>query len=385
MKMQITKSQKRRKLIFNKVDILAKRETFHLDNSYYEEISNLTQAGGWSVNFVERTSFFDKQARRILEVPDDFVPSLKEGYKFYAEEDREQASKLFFSCAQGKPFHEELKMVTYTNKVFWAKAHGRPMYNKHMEIIGVRGAFQDITLEKEKELRLQQSLSIIEGHNKRLYDFAHIVSHNLRSQVSNLQLSATLFGTENLDADQLELHGNFEQIGRSLDKTLSHLNEIVTLQNPTNLNLTTVTFTNAMQKAIASVQKRITQSRCSFYTDFSEVEKIEYVECYLNNILRNLINNAIQFKHPERDPEIYVYTYQENEKTFLSIKDNGLGIDLEKYGEKVFTTYSTFHENSEGQGIGLFLVKNQVEALGGNITVESKPGKFTKFTIQLSY
>lgn len=383
--MQLTNGRKGRKFFFGKTPrASSKSETFVLDNTYYEEISNLTEAGGWSVDFVKKASFFDQQARSILEVPDDYVPSLRNGYSFYAEEHRDLAATLFFNCAQGKPFREEIKMVTYKNKVFWAKAHGRPLYNNQKEIVGVRGAFQDITQEKEKEIRLQQSLEIIEGHNKRLYDFAQIVSHNLCSQVTNLQLSATLFGTENLTKDQLELHSSFEEIARSLNTTLNHLNEIVSLQNPSNLTMTTVTFSNAMQKVQTSMQELINQSRSTIYTDFSEVEEIEYVASYLDSILRNLIHNAIQFKHPDRDPEINIYTYQENDKSFLSIKDNGLGIDLDRYGEKVFKMYSTFHNNGAGQGIGLFLVKNQVEALGGNITVESKIEKFTKFTIQLS-
>lgn len=381
--MSLTITRKERRSFFNKATRVSKRENVVLDNSYYEEISNLTEAGGWSVNIVEKTSFFDKQARKILEVPDDFIPSLKNSYKFYAQEHRTKAKGLFFDCVQGTPFHEEIKMVTQTGKIFWSKAHGRPIFNDQMEIVGIRGAFQDITLEKEREISLQQSLSIIEGHNKRLYDFAHIVSHNLRSHVSNLQLSATLFETHNLNADQLELRNNFEEIGKSLDTTISHLNDIVTLQNPANINLETITFSDAVKKAKRDLQQTIIQSTCTIYTEFSEVEEIEYVAPYLDNILRNLINNAIQFKHPERDPEINIFSFEENNKVFLSIKDNGLGIDLEKYGDKIFKMYSTFHQNSTGQGIGLFLVKNQVEALGGNITVESKLGKFTKFTIQL--
>lgn len=380
-----TANSKKRKSFFNfgKASPLPKSEQVVLDSTYYEEISNLTNAGGWSVNFVEKTSFFDTQARRILEVPEYYIPSLKEGYKFYAEEHRDLATNLFFGCAQGTSFSEEIKMITYTNKIFWAKAYGRPIYSNKKEIIGVRGAFQDITLEKEKEIRLQQSLHIIEAHNKRLYDFAHVVSHNLRSHASNLQLSATLFDTDNLNANQLELLDNFENLGKSLNDTLSDLNEIVTLKNPSSLHIEKVVFSDVVHKVQASMQEKIKQSRCTFFTDFSEIETIEYIPSYLDNILRSLINNAIQFKHPDRDPEVTIFTYQENKKSYLVIKDNGLGIDLDMYGDQVFKMYSTFHDSVNGQGISLFLIKNQVEALRGHITVESKLGKFTKFTIQL--
>ncbi len=382
--MQPLSIRKRCKDPFNKIINLPNQDVFKMDDFYYEEISNLTGAGGWSVDFLNKTSFFDKQARRILEVPEDFVPSLKEGDRFYAIEHLEFAKTLFFQCAQGIPFQEEIKMITYTGKIFWAKAHGTPLRGSKNEIIGVRGVFQNINIEKEKEIKLQQSLNIIEGHNKRLYNFAHIVSHNLRSHVSNLLLSAALFETANLNADQLELFDNFEKIGKSLDVTLKHLNEIVTLQSTANKDLKPVHLESTLDNVKASIKQLISQNKAIIYTEFSEVEEVDYLAAYMESILLNLITNAIKYKHPDRDPEINIFTYKEDDNIFLAVKDNGLGMDLDKYGDRVFKMYNTFHSSADSQGLGLFLIKNQIEALGGNITVESKLGKFTKFTIQLT-
>lgn len=376
--------RKRRKLVSNPVFKLDDRDIFKMDDFYYEEISNLTGAGGWSVDFLNKKSFFDKQARRILEVPEDFVPSLKQGYLFYAEEHMDMATKLFFDCAQGIPFDQEIKMVTYTKKVFWAKAHGKPLLDPQGQIIGIRGVFQNIESEKIREIKLQNSLDIIEGHNKRLYNFAHIVSHNLRSHVSNLQLSTALFETDNLDQNQKDLFNNFQEIGKSLDVTLKHLNEIVTIQTALDKELTTVKFFDVFSLVTSSIKQIILQSRAVIYTEFSEVEEVDYLPAYLESILLNLITNAIKYKHPDRDPEISIFTYEEDGKNFLAIKDNGIGIDLEKHGDQLFRMYKTFHSNPDAQGLGLFLTKSQVESLGGKITVESKPGKFTKFTIQLN-
>jgi signal transduction histidine kinase len=382
--MQLITTRKRRKTLLNTKPILTDQDIFKVDNFYYEEISNLTEAGGWSVDFLKKTSFFDKQARRILEVPENFRPTLKEGHKFYAKEHLELAIRLFFDCSQGTSFHQEIKMMTYTGTVFWAKAHGTPLRDDSNQIIGIRGVFQNINEEKEKEIKLQQSLDIIEGHNKRLYNFAHIVSHDLRSHVSNLQLSATLFETDNLNPDQLELFGNFEKIGQSLDVTLGHLNEIVTIQSTINKELKPVHFDTILESVKASINQRIVQTKTTIYTEFSEVEEVDYVPEYLKSILLNLITNALKFKHPERDPEINIFTYKEDGITYLAVKDNGIGMDLEKYGEKIFKMYTTLNTTVNSQGLGLFLIKSQVESLGGNITVESKLGKFTKFTVQLS-
>ena len=356
---------------------------FALDNFYYKEIASLTEAGGWSVDFVNKRSYFDVEARRILEVPVDYEPSLKTGYKFYAEEHREKASKLFFDCAQGETFRAEIKMVTYTNKIFWARAHGKPMYNDQNEIIGIRGVFQNIDKEKEHKVKLQASLDIIEGHNKRLYNFAHIVSHNLRSHVSNLQLTTTLFDTEQFNDEQHELFDNFKVIANNLDMTLKHLNEIITIQTKIDQPRELLHIETYLERVKSSIKQLLVQNRAIIYTEFSEVEEIKYVPTYLKSILLNLVTNALKYKHPCRDPEIKIYTYEEDEHVFLVVEDNGIGIDMEKNGHKLFQMYNTLNDHPDATGLGLFIIKNQIEAMGGKIFVESKQGKGSKFTVQL--
>ena len=141
---------------------------FSIDDFYYREISELTEAGGWSIDFENKKSFFDNQARKILNVPENYTPTLKKGYRFYAEEHLEKANTLFFECAQGHPFSTQIKMKTYDGDVFWAKAKGIPLKNKKDTIIGIRGVFQNIDKIKTHEVELEQSLKLIEGHNTRL-------------------------------------------------------------------------------------------------------------------------------------------------------------------------------------------------------------------------
>ncbi|WP_405251196.1 ATP-binding protein [Dokdonia sp. Asnod3-C12] len=356
---------------------------FSMDNFYYRQISELTGAGGWSVDFKNKKSFFDEQARNILNVPKDYKPTLNTGFNFYAEEHMDKATALFFDCAQGKSFSTHVKMRTYDGEIFWAKASGRPLRDNDREIIGIRGVFQNIHEEKLREEQLEQSFRLIQGHNSRLYDFAHIISHNLRSQVGNLQMSAALFDTSNLSADQNELLQNFTKIGKSLDITLKHLNKIVSVHSVASKTRDSVVIDEVYKRVVAGLSQTIRENKVVMYTDFSEVEEIPYIEAYLESILQNLITNAIRYKHPDRDPEISLYTYEENGKVHLLVKDNGLGIDLEKHGEELFKIYKTFHGNDDALGLGLFLTRNEVEAMGGEINVESKVGKGSKFIVTL--
>jgi len=158
----------------------------------------------------------------------------------------------------------------------------------------------------------------------------------------------------------------------------------VTIQTAIDQELSSVNFKEVYQRVYQSIKQLILQNRTVIYTEFSEVEETDYIPAYLESILLNLITNAIKYKHPDRDPEISIFTYEEQGKYFLVVKDNGIGIDLSRYGDQIFKMYKTFHSNKNAQGLGLFLIKSQIESLGGRIHIESKEGKYTKFTVQLN-
>lgn len=381
--MEIKPFRKRTTPTHTKTKTVEHRSLFAMDDFYYEEISNLTGAGGWMIDFIEKKSYFDKQAKRILKVPTDFTPTLKNGYKFYAEEHSEAAAELFLGCAQGIPFHSEIKMVTFDGDVFWARAHGTPLKDENDEIVGIRGVFQNIDFEKKREFRLQKSIDLIEKHNERLYNFAHIVSHNLRSHVSNLQLTADLFETDSLNIGQKELFANFQSIAANLDTTIQHLHEVVTIQTESDIKREEIDLQEVFNRVVSSIKQLVQQHDVVFYTEFSEVEKVHYIPAYLESMLLNFITNAIKYRKPDVRPEIRVFTYEEDKKKYLVVQDNGIGIDMDLHGKKVFQLYKTFHNNPDAVGLGLFLTRNQVEAVGGKIFVESKVGKGCKFTVQL--
>jgi signal transduction histidine kinase len=103
----------------------------------------------------------------------------------------------------------------------------------------------------------------------------------------------------------------------------------------------------------------------------------------MESILQNLLTNALKYSHPDRQPHIICHTMKERNHIYLIFEDNGIGIDLERYGDKVFGMYKTFHQNPDAKGIGLFITRNQIEALGGTIKIESTVNIGTKFTIKL--
>ena len=93
------------------------------------------------------------------------------------------------------------------------------------------------------------------------------------------------------------------------------------------------------------------------------------------------MTNALKYKSDSQKLKITITTSQQADTTILKFKDNGIGIDLKRHGAKVFGLYQRFHNYPDSKGLGLYLVKSQVEAMGGSIKIESMVNKGTTFTL----
>ena len=109
------------------------------------------------------------------------------------------------------------------------------------------------------------------------------------------------------------------------------------------------------------------------------------IPAYLDSILFNLISNSIKYKRPDAAPIINISAQQTTDFVKITVSDNGLGIDLNLHKKKIFGLYKTFHKHQEARGLGLYITKNQVEAMNGKINVSSKINGGTTFTIHLKH
>ncbi len=275
-------------------------------------------------------------------------------------------------------------MQTYYKKPFWVKAKGRPRYNDEGEVTGIHGVFIDIDKEKTKELALENSLKKIEHQKNRLQNFAHIVSHNLRSHASNFQLTLDLFDMTNEEAveDKADLMNSLSDIAGNLNQTLTDLNEIVAVTHKSIGNKKAIRIQDVYDKVIHTLKNEILEAKADIFVNFTEFPEVDFIEPYLESILQNLLSNALKYKHPDRNASIQICTYLDDDKGCLLIKDNDLGIDLDIFGDRVFGMYQTFHNNANATDVGLYMTRNQIEGLGGTIKVESIPNKYTTSTIR---
>ncbi|QIE60073.1 PAS domain S-box protein [Rasiella rasia] len=374
-------AQKRKKILLQETLPNSSKENL-FDDFYYQEIALLTGAGGYCINFVDKTTFIDPQGRKILQLPKDFKPSLTRNLvHLYADSEKFRVMNTFAECSEGVPFKTTVKMVKHTGEEFWAKAIGKPMYDKEGDVIGIQGVFQDISAEKKREIELENSIKTIASQNTRLLNYAHLVSHNLRSHANNLKLALELLGDLDNPKDEVELIDGLSTISEELCSTIKHLSQIVTIQDKSKDKKQPISFAEGLHEAKKGLQTLISDNRVEIFTDFSEAPHIEYIPAYLISIFRNLVSNAIQFRHPDRNPVIDIYTLEKEGVISLTIKDNGLGFDVKQHQDQLFNIYQTFHNGPKTRGTGLFMVKNQIEALNGNIRVESEPGQGTTFRI----
>jgi len=109
---------------------------------------------------------------------------------------------------------------------------------------------------------------------------------------------------------------------------------------------------------------------------------ISYPELYMESILYNFIHNSLKYSNEDVPLKITISTYERDGRPVLSVKDNGLGINLQAYGRKIFNLYQVFHPGYESKGVGLYIIKTQIESFGGHISVKSEVNEGCEFIVE---
>ncbi|WP_276366128.1 PAS domain S-box protein [Chryseolinea sp. H1M3-3] len=247
----------------------------------------------------------------------------------------------------------------------------------------------DITERKKSEdelLRSKQSLEAIavklQEQNRQLDEFAHIISHNLRSPVGNIKALISLLDANSSLLDYQQIFEKIKTVSSNLGETMNELMETLKVKTDTDIPRVEIRFKEVFDKVIQSLEGELIQQSASITFDFNDAPKIYYSKAYLESIFQNLLTNALKYASPKRKPEIKVTTSTVDTGIELRVQDNGLGIDMQRHGSKLFGLHKTFHVHQDAKGVGLFLVKTQVEALGGSISAESEVDQGTTFIIQ---
>lgn len=237
------------------------------------------------------------------------------------------------------------------------------------------------SIHNQKELELAQKLKEYSEQNKHLTNFTHIVSHNLKTHIGNIKMLLDMIDSEESNLIQEEYKNHLRTVSNDLNETIAHIFQIVNIQNNIDIVKEPLDLNLYLEKNHKIINGYNLEKKATIINKVPKGTIINFNPAYLESILLNLSTNAIKYAHPERLPIIIFDFFIENQKKILTINDNGLGIDLDKYGKMLFGMYKTFHKHENANGIGLYITKKQIESMNGNISVESKPSVGTTFKV----
>ncbi len=321
-----------------------------------------------------------KQSPAILHIEEEVIKRGNELSELFGREIR--GFDVFVEYAkQGKYESREWTYKRKDGSTFPVQLVITGIRNSNNELTGFLGIATDVSWQKQKEHELETTINIVGEQNKRLLNFAYIVSHNLRSHSGNIEMILNILETAESDEEREEMLALLKGISKSLTETIVHLNEVVHIQTNLNIQKEKINLKNYANKIIEVLSGAIASKGGKIINNLPADLEIEYNAAYMESVLLNFLSNGLKYCHPDRIAEVTLDIYYEDDRPVLRIKDNGLGIDLKRNGEKIFGLYKTFHNNADAKGIGLFISKNQIEAMGGKVEVESEVNKGTVFRI----
>ncbi|MBU2914282.1 MULTISPECIES: PAS domain-containing sensor histidine kinase [Reichenbachiella] len=314
----------------------------------------------------------------------DFVG--KQAMSFVHPESKEIAQARVDKIYKTKKAHRnEQKFLCVDGSVIEVEAMGTLIDYQGEESVQI--AFYDISDRKEAERHIlvrDQELEVLNENlarqNNQLEEFAHIASHNLRAPITNMLSLIKIREADPSEATQAFVWENVGKTVRNLDETIIELNDVVKTSWELDKQRKILHFEEVLEKILNSIVDQIAKADAEFVVNF-DMPSIFYPKIYLESILQNLVTNAIKYRRSNEKALIKLRSWEQNGRGYLSIEDNGLGIDLEKHGDKLFGLRKTFHAHQDARGVGLFITRAQIESLGGLISVESKEGKGTKFIV----
>ncbi len=311
----------------------------------------------------------------------DLVADPEEWDERVHPDDREEYyGKINLHFENKIPFYETCHRVLCSGKYKWILDRGKVIERDEKgKPLRIAGTHTDISEQKEKELELAKMLEIVNTQNNKLLNFAHIVSHNLRTHSGNIKSLLDLH-KENLFTESDTL-GNIQIVSDELFSTIENLNDLVSIYAESESNMQLLKMNSFIDKVLEVLYESIKAKRIQVLNYVSNSIKILCIPAYLESIMLNLVTNAIKYSDPNKEAKIIFTAEVKDDFVILKVKDNGQGIDLEKHKDSIFGLYKTFHKNSDARGVGLYLTKNQVENMGGKIDVESTLDFGTTFNV----
>ena len=339
-----------------------------------------------SKNVIPNIIFVNSAFTDMTGYPADEVIGKSPEILFGKKSDILEFDKLRTAVQEYKECFVETISYKKSGEEFWINFSMIPVTDKEGEHSHWISIQRDVTVEKEREKEREQLIRELTQNNKDLKQFSYITSHNLRAPLSNLTGLLNLIEEIPIEDSELkEIINGFSKSTHLLNETINDLVKVIIIKDNPSIQKEKLFIKDVFENVFNQLSFLISSNKPILKIDL-EVETIfDINKSYLESIFLNLLTNAINYREPSRQLRITIATKVEDNNLFMTFKDNGIGIDLEKNNDKIFGLYQRFHNYPESKGLGLYLVKSQVESMGGTISVDSNVGKGTTFTIVFKY
>ncbi len=285
----------------------------------------------------------------------------------------------------GHIWRGDIRCKTRDGSSYWIEIVINPITNTSGKVAEYLVIGQEITARKHIAEERRKLLDDLTRYNKDLEQFAYITSHNLRAPIASILGLVSIFDkTKHGTPTNLEVIKRLEVSAKDMDDTFRDINQILATRERVDEVKEKINLPELMKNMRINFEQQIRNSHARINENFAEVADIYSIKNYIESIFINLISNAIKYRSPKRNLVLNIQSKALERYILITVKDNGLGIDLNKNGDKVFGLYKRFHFHTGGKGLGLHLVKTQIEALGGRIEIQSEEDKGTTFLIYLN-
>ena len=349
------------------------------DREYrYREVQEVANVGHWIWDIdKDEISWSDQLYTIWAKDREHFVANYNSVLGMVHPSDRMRFLEHLEDCLQGRATHDIThRIVLDSGEEKYIHTKGNLFRDVSGNPIRMSGTAQDVTKEVMSHHKILDQ-------NLELQNFVRIVSHNLRAPISNLLMLAKIYewGQDKTNDDIVK---NIELTTLALDNTIKDLNNSLSFKHTMKERVEKIHLKEILKDVRALLYREITVTKASIDVDFTAVSSIYSIKSYVSNILYNLLMNALKYSKENIPPKIVISTEEKEDRILLTVSDNGIGMELTpERKSRIFDMYGKLSGKTKGKGMGLFLVKTQIEAINGTIDVLSEKGIGSTFIVGL--
>lgn len=377
------------------LEILASRTAISIENSIlFTDLKNSkqllqdtmdnTSATIFAKKLDGRYLFVNQQFEKLYHIPKEEAIGMTD-YEIFSKEFADRFSRKdhrVWETGKALTYEEKVPQKDGIHTTLVLKFPLRDTLGKQYAICGIA---TDITDKKRTEEIIQHTNKELIKTTEYLDDFIYTASHDLKAPITNFEGLVSILRDPEFNQEQ-ERFVILDMMNKSVEqfkKTIQDLESVSEAQRNRSEEIEEIDFKKLLDEILYSLKDQIEAVHAIIKMDFSQCKKINFSKNNLLIILRQLITNAIKFRYLGRTIEISIKTdILENNFILLTVQDNGIGIASDKT-DKIFSMFKKMHGQTEGTGVGLYIVKRIIENAGGTIEVESIEGQGTKFKIYL--